>query len=66
MDQRTPTPKLPFLMKIPAAKRELVALFKCFGPGWMLAALVIATLPGLVLAATSLVTALTFFLKAMH
>lgn len=54
------------LLKIPTFKRDLIALWKDSGPGWMLAALVALTLPWTLAGAGYFVTALTGLLEVIR
>lgn len=60
--RKNPAPKLPVTVKLPARQRDVVALFKGFGPRWMMAALVVTTLGGVLGSGF----AVLMLLKALH
>jgi hypothetical protein len=52
--------------KIPTFKRDLIALWKGFGPGWMLAALALITLPWTLAGAGYCISAIAELVKVLR
>jgi hypothetical protein len=66
MRQNKPSSLPSLLLKFPALKRDLVLLFKEFGPWWMLTVLIVLTLPWTLASAGYFLTALAGFLRALR